>query len=112
MPIRSPGVSSCLSAVSRSSATSPERSGMRPSTFETGLNGFGEAVEMIVPPPPVERLSSPSITSAPGAHRSPWTLATPGTARMSSISVSWSGRAALNWLENEAFGATSTSTPE
>ena len=111
IPSRSPGSSPCLSAVSRRSATSPERCGIRPRTFETGLNGSEEAVAMIVPPPPVDFFSLSSITSAPAAHRSPSALRTPGTAAIVSIRDSFNGRASLNWLVNESLGATSTSTP-
>ena len=79
--------------------------------FVAGSKGGVEAVVTIVPPPPVERRSSPSITSAPEAHRSPSALATPGTERISSTSDSGIGCAMANWLEKDSFGATSTSTP-
>ena len=83
---------------------------MRPSMFVSGRNCFDSAAVMIVPPPPVERLSSPSITSAPGAQSAPSALATPGTAPTFATSESLRGAAALNWLVKAAFGATSTST--
>ena len=95
-----------LSAVAWITATSPERSGSRPSTLVGALKGLSTVAVTIVPPPPLDCLSLPSMTRPPGDQRVPCALRDAGHVRgRGRPGARQRPRPKLNWLVNAVLRA-------